>query len=89
MSPSALSDKQVQLSNLNKQAQRMREDAQSQMQQMFGRLRQSVALKFSGLVMAYGKEHHLDAILPKRILFYSNSSLDITAEITQRMDHSQ
>lgn len=87
MSPENMAQKQQKLKRMAKKFERMQQDAQEELGAEKNRLEIASMGKFQKVIIAYGKEHHYDMIIPRPVFLYADPKHDITGDITKLLDH--
>jgi len=86
MSPENMSQKQLALKKMAKQFDRMQQDAQEELGAEKNRIEIASMSKFQKVVIAYGKDHQYDMIIPRPVFLYADPKNDITGDITKLLD---
>lgn len=87
MSPDRVSEKQEELTSMNKLFERKKQDAQDSLMREKNRLDQGILSDFYAVVKEYAHTHGYDLILQKQpAVLYASDVYDLTAEITKALD---
>jgi len=86
MSQENLSQRQQKLKEMGKQFQRMQQDAQEALSAEKNRMDIAAMAKFQKVMVAYGKSHHFDMLMPKPVFIYADPKHDVTGDIIKLLD---
>jgi len=87
MSQANLSQKQESIKIMNRDFQRMQQDAREELGAEKNRIDMASMQKFQKIVTQYGKDHHYDMIVPRPVFLYADPKHDITGDITKLLDN--
>jgi len=86
MSQENLAQRQRKLKEMGKQFQRMQQDAQEELSAEKNRMDIAAMAKFQKVMIAYGKSHHFDMLMPKPVFIYADPKHDVTGDIIKLLD---
>ncbi len=86
MSQENLAQRQQKLKEMGKNFRRMQQDAQEELSAAKNRMDIAAMAKFQKVMIAYGKGHHFDMLMPKPVFIYANPKLDVTGDIIKLLD---